>query len=73
MDWFLTRAEALGVEHRPPAPLLLGRHVLALGIKPGPRVGEICKAVYEQQLDGKVTTVEEAIELASTLTHHKGH
>jgi tRNA nucleotidyltransferase (CCA-adding enzyme) len=67
MDWFLARAEALGVEHRPPPPLLLGRHVLALGIQPGPRVGEICKAVYEQQLDGRVTTIEEAIELAKSL------
>ena len=39
MDWFLERARALGVEHRPPAPILLGRHVLELGLKPGPRVG----------------------------------
>ena len=52
MDWFLDRARALGVEHRPPAPILLGRHLLALGVEPGPRVGEILKAVYEQQLDG---------------------
>ena len=65
MDWFLERARALGVEHQPPPPLLLGRHLLALGLPPGPRVGEILKEVYEQQLDGKVTTVEEAIEEAS--------
>ena len=37
MDWFIERARALGVEHRPPAPLLLGRHLLALGLAPGPR------------------------------------
>ncbi len=61
MDWFLDRARRLGVEHRPPAPLLLGRHLLALGMTPGPRVGEILKAVYELQLDGKITTVDEAI------------
>jgi tRNA nucleotidyltransferase (CCA-adding enzyme) len=67
MDWFLDRARALGVEHRPPAPILLGRHVLALGVQPGPRVGEILKAVYEQQLDGNVTTIEEAITLATSL------
>jgi tRNA nucleotidyltransferase (CCA-adding enzyme) len=51
MDWFLERARALGVEHRPPAPILLGRHLLELGLKPGPRVGEILKAVYEKQMD----------------------
>ena len=64
MDWFLERARALGVEHRPPPPMLLGRHVLELGLAPGPRVGEILKAVYEQQLDGTVTTLEQAIAAA---------
>jgi tRNA nucleotidyltransferase (CCA-adding enzyme) len=67
MDWFLERARRLGVEHRPPAPLLLGRHLLALGLQPGPRVGEILKAVYEQQLDGQVSDVESALALAKTL------
>jgi tRNA nucleotidyltransferase (CCA-adding enzyme) len=64
MDWFLERARALGVEHKPPAPILMGRHLLDLGLKPGPRVGEILKAVYEKQMDGSVTTLEEAIEEA---------
>jgi tRNA nucleotidyltransferase (CCA-adding enzyme) len=67
MDWFLERARALGVEHRPPEPMLLGRHVLALGLKPGPRVGEIVKAVYEQQMDGTVRTLDEAIASARRL------
>jgi tRNA nucleotidyltransferase (CCA-adding enzyme) len=67
MDWFLERARALGVSNRPPEPILLGRHVLALGVKPGPRVGEILKAVYEQQMDGAVTNVDEAIAAAAAL------
>ena len=67
MDWFLERARMLGVEHRAPAPILLGRHLLELGLTPGPRMGEILRAVYEQQLDGKVTTVGDAVELAKTL------
>jgi len=67
MDWFLERARALGVDRRPPAPILLGRHLLEIGVKPGPRVGEILKAVYEQQMDGGVKTLEEAIERAKQL------
>lgn len=67
MDWFLNRARALGVEHAPPAPLLLGRHLLNLGMAPGPRVGLILKAVYEQQLDGRVSTVDEAVSAARDL------
>ena len=61
MDWFLERAQALGVEHQPPAPFLLGRHVLALGVRPGPDVGALLHAVYELQLDGDVTSLDEAI------------
>jgi tRNA nucleotidyltransferase (CCA-adding enzyme) len=61
MDWFIERARALGVEHQPPPPLLLGRHVLALGVTPGPGVGVVLAAVYERQLDGDVRTLDEAI------------
>jgi tRNA nucleotidyltransferase (CCA-adding enzyme) len=64
MDWFLDRARQLGVEHRAPGPILLGRHLLEIGLTPGPRVGEILKAVYEQQLDGTVTTLEDAVAAA---------
>jgi tRNA nucleotidyltransferase (CCA-adding enzyme) len=67
MDWFLERAQSIGADKGPPAPLLLGRHVLALGVRPGPRVGEILKAVYELQLDGTITSVEAAIERAKQL------
>jgi tRNA nucleotidyltransferase (CCA-adding enzyme) len=64
MDWFIERARALGVEHQPPPPLLLGRHLLELGLSPGPRVGELLKQVYEKQLDGEITSVDEGIEEA---------
>jgi len=67
MDWFIERARMLGVEHRPPAPLLLGRHLLALGLSPGPRIGEILKQVYEKQLDGEITSIDAGIEEAKRL------
>ena len=67
MDWFLGRAHDLGVEHGAPPPLLLGRHLLKLGLAPGPRIGAILKAVYERQLDGQVTTLGEALDVARAL------
>lgn len=67
MDWFLARAQALGVEHAPPPPLLMGRHLLGLGLTPGPRIGRILKLVYERQLDGQITSEDEALELAKTM------
>ncbi len=68
MDWFIERARSLGVEHKPPAPILLGRHLIELGVAPGPRMGEILRAVYELQLDGAVTTLDEARTRAGQLT-----
>ncbi len=67
MDWFIERARSLGVEHQPPEPLLKGRHLLALGVAPGPRVGELLQQVYERQLDGAIATVEEAIDAAKLI------
>ena len=67
MDWFLDRARSLGVEHRPPAPILLGRHLIELGVTPGPRMGEILKAVYELQLDGNVRSLDDATAEARRL------
>src|SRR5262249_168441 len=50
-EWFIARAQELGVEEHAPKPLLMGRHVLELGLEPGPRIGQITRAVYEMQLD----------------------
>jgi len=72
MTWFLERARALGVEHRPPAPILLGRHVLALGVPPGPRVGVVLRTVYERQLDGQVSSLDDAIAVARELVRGQG-
>ena len=67
MTWFVDRARALGVEHDAPKPLLLGRHLLAIGLAPGPRVGKILKQVYERQLDGEITTVDEGVAAAKRI------
>jgi tRNA nucleotidyltransferase (CCA-adding enzyme) len=72
IDWFIERARALGVEHKPPAPILLGRHLMQLGVEPGPSMGEILRAVYELQLDGTVTSLEDAKREASELLQKKG-
>jgi tRNA nucleotidyltransferase (CCA-adding enzyme) len=67
MDWFLDRARALGVEHAPPDPMVKGRHLIELGVKPGPGMGEILRQIYERQLDGSVTTLDEGLALAREL------
>lgn len=67
MDWFIDRARALGVQHRPPEPLVRGRHLLPLGVPPGPGVGALLQQIYDLQLDGEVTTLEEGMAAARRL------
>lgn len=40
-------------------PLIKGRHLIRLGLTPGPRFGEILGRVYELQLEGEFKTEEE--------------
>jgi tRNA nucleotidyltransferase (CCA-adding enzyme) len=54
-------ADAQAVCQGPPAPLLLGRHVLPyFGGTPGPHIGRVTAAAYEAQLDGEFSTEDEA-------------
>jgi poly(A) polymerase len=45
-----------------PPPLLTGNDLIALGMKPGPKFGEILEAVETRQLEGTLKTDEEALE-----------
>lgn len=65
-NWrFLKRKiKSLTREEIKPAPLLSGRDVLALGYPEGPLVGKILRAVEEAQLEGELSTKEEAIAWA---------
>jgi len=67
IGWFLERARALGVEHEAPRPLVRGRDLLALGVQPGPRMGSLLREIYEQQLDGRLQTLDEGIALVRDL------
>lgn len=43
-------------------PILMGRHLIELGIEPGPHFGPILKIAFEAQLDGEFETVNDGIE-----------
>lgn len=48
--WLLAKAKELAVESAPLEPLILGRDLIELGFKPGPTLGKILGALYEEQL-----------------------
>ena len=51
----------LKVEEKAPQPILMGRHLIELGLEPSPEFKRILDAVYEMQLDGQIQDLEEAI------------
>ncbi len=66
-DWFIEKVRVLDLEAGAPKAILQGRHLLEIGIQPGPQMGKILNQIYELQLDGTVTTLEEALAQARVL------
>ena len=62
LEWLAAEAKRLEVSDSAPKPLLMGRDLLAAGMKPGPRFGEILHMAYEAQLDGEFTDRDGALE-----------
>jgi poly(A) polymerase len=50
-----------------PPPLVTGRDLIKLGMKPGPHFKEILEAVQNEQLEGKILEREPALELLRKL------
>ncbi|MFM7101037.1 MAG: hypothetical protein ACKO3N_07685 [Verrucomicrobiota bacterium] len=48
----LDAARQLTLTDRGPRPLLLGRHLMAAGLAPGPSFGPLLQEAFEAQLDG---------------------
>lgn len=62
LQWLAAQAERLRVADSAPKPLVQGRDLIALGLKPGVEFGKILKAAYEAQLDGKFTDLQGGIK-----------
>jgi tRNA nucleotidyltransferase (CCA-adding enzyme) len=63
-DWLLERARALEIEAAAPKRIVTGRHLIPLGVSPGPQLGSILEACYTAQLEGEFSTLEEGLEYA---------
>jgi poly(A) polymerase len=62
-DFAKEKFHALPAEQIRPLPLITGADLIAAGYKPGPMFKELLTAVEDAQLDGKIDTKEEAMEL----------
>jgi tRNA nucleotidyltransferase (CCA-adding enzyme) len=54
----------MNIENEKPKPILLGRHLLELGMEPGPVFGRILKPAFEAQLDGVFEDLDGALAWA---------
>ena len=67
LRWLAEQAERLRVADSAPKPIVQGRDLIALGMKPGVEFGKILKAAYEAQLDGKFAELKGGIEYVKKL------
>ncbi|MAA67845.1 MAG: polynucleotide adenylyltransferase [Deltaproteobacteria bacterium] len=59
-QWLLNQASQLDVRDEKPKPFLKGRHLLQLGMRPGPQMGKVLEEAFVLQLDGAIVNLEEA-------------
>ena len=67
LEWLAAQAERLRVADSAPKPLVMGRDLIASGMKPGVEFGKILKAAYEAQLDGKFFTREDGMAFVTKI------
>ena len=61
-DFLVRKREEFANEPIIPPPLVRGDDLIALGLKPGPKFGEILDAVETRQLEGMLKTREQALD-----------
>lgn len=61
VDQLVAKAHALALTDAAPKPIVLGRHLLALGRKPAPDFKAILDAAFEAQLDGAFADEESGV------------
>ena len=59
-------AQQVQVQHGKPKPILMGRHLLDAGMKPGVAMGKVLDQAFEAQLDGVFDNLEGALVWVQT-------
>ena len=51
-------AAQIGAVQSPPQPIVMGRHMIAIGFQPGPAMGAIIQSAFEAQMAGEFNDVD---------------
>ncbi|MBN1403575.1 MAG: HD domain-containing protein [Opitutales bacterium] len=71
-DWLLEQAKALQLEREAPKPIILGRHLIALGMQPGREFKAMLDKLFEEQLEGNFSDEASGIEVARRMLENRG-
>jgi putative nucleotidyltransferase with HDIG domain len=63
-DFVRRKQEEVPAEQLKPKPLLTGRELIDAGYRPGPMFGIVLSEIEDAQLEGRVTTPDEALAMA---------
>jgi tRNA nucleotidyltransferase (CCA-adding enzyme) len=65
--WLLKKFEEWNVTKETIQPLIMGRHLIKMGVPPGPLMGKYLKKLYQMQLDNEFDTTKKGLILAKKL------
>jgi tRNA nucleotidyltransferase (CCA-adding enzyme) len=66
-EWLSDRARVLEVRASAPRPIVKGRHLIELGMVPGPSFGPLLQKCYEAQIEGEISNRREGIAFVREL------
>ena len=72
LAWLAAAAERLRIADAAPKPILMGRHLIEMGLKPSARFGEILDKCFEAQLDGAFADLPGALAYGRRLLEANG-
>lgn len=62
LKWFAEQAEHLKIMDSAPKPILLGRHLIEMGLSPSSQFKKILEDCFEAQLDGRFTDLHGGVK-----------
>ena len=68
LKWLAAEAERLEIKRSAPKPIVMGRHLVKLGLRPGVEFGRLLSLCYEAQLDGKIKTLDDGLALLESIS-----
>ncbi len=63
IKWFIDKKNEYNINQNTIKPIVMGRHLIELGIKPDKKMGKYLNYLYELQLEGKIKSLEQGLEV----------